>query len=85
MLGGLETGTGSRIATVHTPGYPLTGFRPRRKSVRHTQFIVTLVASSASADLRPGDLFLVDATGGDVHNIRNGGDFSAAPPFASGF
>jgi len=55
--------------------------------MRLLQLIAALiigVASSASAELRPGDLFLVDPGTGSVHNIRNGGDFSSAPPFASG-
>lgn len=43
-----------------------------------------LVASAAAAQVQPGDVLVTEADAGTVVNIRDGGDFTGAPRFATG-
>jgi cysteine-rich repeat protein len=49
-----------------------------------TLALASLAAGAASAQIQPGDLLATEAGSGSIVDIRGGGDFGAAPRFATG-
>jgi cysteine-rich repeat protein len=47
-------------------------------------FAICLIASPALGQAIPGDVFVTEQSAGTVVNVRNGGDLTGAPRFASG-